>query len=935
MTAPVLTYKSSVYQTTNTASTVTGSPTWTPAANSLLVCFVCTAYSASPTDPTAVNGHGIAYTKVPLGTSTLSTTHQLSCWVALAGATPTSAAPAATVTSTNGTGDLLIEFEVTGADVTGTALQAIIDSSATNNGTSTTPTVTLKAPGHTDNRAMTFVVQLSNAAPTAAGSWAIQAGASGNFNTPATGAAVLTEAAAFDTAGAATTANVAWRMVGIEIKAAQPVVVGGLNDNRPYASLQTGGGVSPPATPGLKGERGRPGPALRALMRHVDTQRFERPGVSPAGTAFTQAVTGGVSFAGSSLRAPYKLITAALSLSGALLARTTHSITAGLSFVGSRVALTSRAAIIATLSFVGAFTSAHIFNQALSGAVSFVGTQTRRINKSLTATASLVATFLKSVSTSRSGSLAFSGNVARSSSKLLTAALSCVGAISRSIIRPLTATLSFVGAQTGAARKALSGALVSSGSLARSVVHGMIATLGFVGSLSRRTAQTSSATLSFVGTLLRALSASLSGALSFSGTRNARTARSANASLSLSGATTKEASRLLTAALAFVGVVTGQATKTLAGSLGLAGVLSDQVGKMLVGALSVSGAITRFCTRTVSASVGFAGTVSRAVGKALAGLVAFIGTLIAAVSSGAVAYFQALSGALSLSGTETALLRRILTASLTVAGLITRRVGYGLTATANFVGACVKSAARSHSATLGAVGGLNERTGKTLAGSVNWSGAIRRRISRALDGLLSFIGATAAGRMFARALSASVALVGAQSIQVGKRLQASLGFVGILIRNTSFGLRATLVLMGSLSKATERGVAGLLAWAGSLTSGNVFARVLNASLAVSGGVSVGIGKMLDGTLVFAATLQRAIRATFTALLGFVATWLGVVVGRPGHITLETSARLMAVLTARNRLAIDTGYFPIAVATGRNRLSLETTHLTIQLSTSRP
>jgi hypothetical protein len=238
-----ITYKSSVYQTTNTASTFTGSPTWTPAANSLLVCFVCTAYSSSPTDPSGVSGHGVAYSKLTLGTSTLSTTHKLSVWVAKAGASPTSAAPVATVTSTNGTGDLLIEFEITGHDNAGTALQAIVDSTATNNGnTGTSATVTLASAADPDNRAMTFVVQLSNNAPTTAGSWTLSANASGNFNTPATGAAALFDTASFNTAGAATVANNAtWRMVGIEIKSA---LVTHTNTGTPAAQAATVAGTA-------------------------------------------------------------------------------------------------------------------------------------------------------------------------------------------------------------------------------------------------------------------------------------------------------------------------------------------------------------------------------------------------------------------------------------------------------------------------------------------------------------------------------------------------------------------------------------------------------------------------------------------------------------------------------------------------------------------
>lgn len=212
-----ITYKSSIY-TTN-AGGQTGSPTWTPAANSLLIAFVVQSYASSPVDPTAVAGHGVSYSKLTLGTSTLSTTHQLSIWVGKAGASPTNAAPATTVSGTT-TGSAIIEFEVTGCDVSGTALQAIVASSATNTGASgTSATVTLAGATNRSNRAMTFVVQLNNAAPTAAGAWTLTAGAAGNYNTPATGAAALFETGAFDTAGAATVASGAsWRMVGIEIK---------------------------------------------------------------------------------------------------------------------------------------------------------------------------------------------------------------------------------------------------------------------------------------------------------------------------------------------------------------------------------------------------------------------------------------------------------------------------------------------------------------------------------------------------------------------------------------------------------------------------------------------------------------------------------------------------------------------------------------------
>lgn len=215
-----ITYKSSIYSTS--AGNLTCSPTWTPQANSLLVAFCALTYASSPVDPTGVAGHGISYSAMTLGTSTLSTTHKLSGWVAKAGASPSSAACVATVSGTT-TGGLVIEFQVTGADVSGTALQALQATTATNTGTSSTPTVTLAGATDALNRAMTFVVELANSAPVALGNWILTTGAAGSFTNPPTGGAAMFENNQFDTAGAAATANVAWRMIGIEIKASKTI----------------------------------------------------------------------------------------------------------------------------------------------------------------------------------------------------------------------------------------------------------------------------------------------------------------------------------------------------------------------------------------------------------------------------------------------------------------------------------------------------------------------------------------------------------------------------------------------------------------------------------------------------------------------------------------------------------------------------------------
>jgi predicted aconitase with swiveling domain len=214
-------YRSSVYSTT-AATSYTCAPTYTPAAGSLLVAFVVTTLGATPLDPTTVTGHGVSFSKLTLTARTLSTTHAVSVWIANAGVSPTSVACIASYGAVSQTGGTVTEFEVTGADLT--TLAGSIVQNPTNTGSGTSGSVVLAAAGSADNRPMSFWLHLANEATTAQSLWTLTAGATGNFNTPATGAAGQFRTDAYETPATATwTGNVAWRGVAIEVKALGPV----------------------------------------------------------------------------------------------------------------------------------------------------------------------------------------------------------------------------------------------------------------------------------------------------------------------------------------------------------------------------------------------------------------------------------------------------------------------------------------------------------------------------------------------------------------------------------------------------------------------------------------------------------------------------------------------------------------------------------------
>lgn len=215
---PVITYRASLYSTTNATSYAT-STTYTPAANSLLVAFVAVS-ATSPVVPPTIAGHGLTWSAVTLTDHALSTTHRIDVYVALAGASPSSAAFTVSGYSGNQTGAVLIEFEITGHDLSVTALNNIIQS-PTATGSGTTGTVTLASAAVSTNRPLSFFVHLANEATTPRTNWTETASADGNYNNPATGGEAQFRSDAFETTSTATwLTSSSWLGVALEIKGA-------------------------------------------------------------------------------------------------------------------------------------------------------------------------------------------------------------------------------------------------------------------------------------------------------------------------------------------------------------------------------------------------------------------------------------------------------------------------------------------------------------------------------------------------------------------------------------------------------------------------------------------------------------------------------------------------------------------------------------------
>lgn len=218
------TLRGSFAATTN-ATSYAETQTWTPGANSLVVAFVFVS-ATSPVAPPTVAGHGLTWSALTLGSHgpiTLSAgSGRLDAYVAKTpGATPTSGAFTVSGYGASQTGAVIFVWEINSADLTGTALAAIVQS-PTNSGTATSGSVTLSAAGNALNRPLSFFAHAANEATAPRANWTEPSSpvGDGSYASPNVGADTQMRTDAFETtASASWTTSSAWIGVALELKA--------------------------------------------------------------------------------------------------------------------------------------------------------------------------------------------------------------------------------------------------------------------------------------------------------------------------------------------------------------------------------------------------------------------------------------------------------------------------------------------------------------------------------------------------------------------------------------------------------------------------------------------------------------------------------------------------------------------------------------------
>jgi len=396
------TYRVKYHSTTASASMATDT-TYTPAANSLSVVFVCNSLASSPLDPTGVTGHGVTYTQVTLSARLISTTHTCSMWVAKMGASPTTTAVTAAFNSVNQTGGTIIEYEVTGHDNVGTALQAIVQA-VTTNGTSNNVTATnlLAAATNSDDRAIAFWIHLTNEAggTYTNGNWTSGFAAAG-FNVPATTGGGQHTASTFDRSPQASwTTSAAYRVVAVEIKSASATTaLVGTSVDDAAGTLTPGISIALVAAAALPVGTGTITPSIQTVTTVALTTKAVTANAQPLATTIATTLTTKVVTANAQTLAPG--ISYTVALAGASVATSAGTVAAGTATVVALIgaAVSASGGLLATTISTALTTQAVTATPGLLGAgVSYTAALT---TKAVTASAGLLAPTISTALTTK------------------------------------------------------------------------------------------------------------------------------------------------------------------------------------------------------------------------------------------------------------------------------------------------------------------------------------------------------------------------------------------------------------------------------------------------------------------------------------------------------------------------------------------------------
>lgn len=208
------------------------------------------------------------------------------------------------------------------------------------------------------------------------------------------------------------------------------------------------------------------------------TNKFLTGVLTLAGDLVGELISGGQEF--------FKDLAGTLGLSGTVNKSTTKTFSGTLDLSGILNKLTNKF-FSGTLTSSGSLTASGVFLKALEGAMSFIGTLTKRPNKNLSGSLPTSGTLSKGSTKSFSGNVTPSGTVNKSTLKTLSGVLTSSGVLQviSLFVMVLSGEITFSGAVSKMTGKSLQGTLTSGGVISKAVSKFVSGVLTFTGTLTR------------------------------------------------------------------------------------------------------------------------------------------------------------------------------------------------------------------------------------------------------------------------------------------------------------------------------------------------------------------------------------------------------------------------------------------------------------------
>ena len=265
------------------------------------------------------------------------------------------------------------------------------------------------------------------------------------------------------------------------------------------------------------------------------------------------------------------------------------------------------------------------YTQAVSGALTFLGTHSKSANKVV------------------GGSLSYSSGVIKTTYKNLSSALSFIGGVVKVIAKNVAGSLTPSGALTAAALKlkVIDGALTFASSVTKTTNKILSGVLTFAGSTIKLTSIILSGSLSLAGAVgtLKVFVKSIAGTLSFgSGSLLKLANKALSGELTFTGSMLRNSFKILSGALSFSGAASALKTmlKTVSGTLSFSsGTITKIVGKAFSGSISFAGAVMKSTSKVFSGTLSFIGSASKQTYKIIGGVLSFIGSVFVEAGSAA------------------------------------------------------------------------------------------------------------------------------------------------------------------------------------------------------------------------------------------------------------------------------------------------------------